>query len=219
MTIYTNPNQDLTSGNVPVRFIPQSEITFDSNGAPILTHVVKSIPTPAGLEESVEIGGNLAEQDPIAFKTMSEMVDANLESLPVFVYEDAYTVEAGAVVKYGSSGEFNRVVGDSEYNSNIDQYMDSGSLPDGRYIGTDKISHGTQLTVTVKASDTGGTSDITKTMSKQDIMGATTPVLDIWRWDNPEWFKGTAQSPNNLMFGKKYSTSLSFPNTKNFFTY
>ena len=55
---YTNKNQDLLSGNVPVKFIPQSDITFDSNGAPILTNVVKSISAPKG---AIEIGGNLAD--------------------------------------------------------------------------------------------------------------------------------------------------------------
>lgn len=295
LTIYTNSNQDLSSGNVPVKFIPQSDITFDSNGAPILTNVVKSIPAP---KWAVEIGGNLAEENPSAFNDMNEMVEKTVQSLPVYKFEDYYTAGSGAVVQYGSAGELMRVRGDYEYTSNIDQYLINGSLPDGKYIGnysefsrfgntkgstqravtatitgkfttygdywpaiptsdkasntdpvpnrpnhsayygdrigtknnklkigdvatrpSDKIPYDTTLTVTVLASDTNGSGTITKSMRVRDIMGATTPVLDIWRWDNPEWFNGTPQNPNDLYFGQKYNKNRSFTNTGNYFTY
>lgn len=84
---------------------------------------------------------------------------------------------------------------------------------------SDNIPYGTQLTVTVRASDTNGSGQITKTMTVRDIMGATAPILDIWRWDSPEWFKGTPQRPNDIYFGQTYNKDRSFPNTSNFFTY
>jgi len=62
-------------------------------------------------------------------------------------------------------------------------------------------AYGTTLTVTVLSSDTNGSGTIIKSMKKRDIMGGTKPVLDIWRWNNPEWFNGTAQNPNDLYFG------------------
>lgn len=292
---YTNKDQDLLSGNVPVKFIPQSDITFDSNGAPILTNVVKSIPAPKG---AIEIGGNLADEDPQAFNEMHDMVKATVKNLPVYKYHEYYIAHEGAIAKYGSGGELMRVRGNYEHFNDIDQYLVNGSFPDGRYVGnysefsrfesTQKssqyapyatitgyfttygdywpaiptsdtasnadpvpnrpnhtsyygdrigtknnklkigdvaprrsfnIAYDTTLTVTVLASDTNGSGTLSKSMRVRDIMGATAPVLDIWRWDNPEWFSGTPQNPNDIYFGQKYNTYRSFPNTGNYFTY
>ena len=56
-------------------------------------------------------------------------------------------------------------------------------------------------------------------MRVRDIMGATKPVLDIWRWDNPDWFTGKPHNPNDVYFGKKYTKYTSFSNKNNFYTY
>lgn len=299
LTTYTNSDQDLSLGNVPTKFIANSEITFSDDGEPVLTHVVKQVPAPKG---GNEIGGNLAQDDPTTYASISAAVDEMLENLPVYTYEDSYTADAGATISYGDAGEIGHVNGEYEYVSDIDKYSVNGALPDGKYVGnfsefsqftdvntigsnavarttktgyfttygdywpeiptsdtasntdpvpnrgddeetsayygdrigtrnnklkigdvatrpSDNIPYGTQLTVTVRASDTNGSGQITKTMTVRDIMGATAPILDIWRWDSPEWFKGTPQRPNDIYFGQTYNKDRSFPNTSNFFTY
>jgi hypothetical protein len=281
------PAFDIELGNVPAEYIPNSEITFDSEGVFVVTDVVQSVADSASRNTSVgiEVGGNLADDIVI-----SRAQDA-LESLPIYTYDEYYVAGNGAVVQYDQEGKFIRVCGDYEYYSTIDQYKTNGVLPDGTYKGTfgefsiittratktvygkfttygnywpaisqsaypncntdpvpnppngpsdygdrigtnnkklsigavatrpsDNIPFGASLSVTVVAADTGST-NITKTMYKYDIMGATTPVLDIWRWDQPDWWSGKATAPDNLYFNKKYSTSLSFTSTSNYWTY
>jgi hypothetical protein len=84
---------------------------------------------------------------------------------------------------------------------------------------SDNVTYGASLSVTIVPADTGAASNITKTMYKKDIMGATTPILDIFRWDQPDWWNGTPQAPNDLCFNKKYNANLSFPSTSNYWVY
>jgi len=290
------PDFNIALGNVPTEYIPNSEITFDSEGTFTVTDLAKSVTAPKSATSSTgnEVGGNLADLDPKAQEIRNAESQRLLESLPVYTYEDYYIAAEGAVAQYDQDGQLICVLGDYEYYSTLDQYKINGILPDGTYKGTfgqfsisttralkiikgkfttygnkwpaiptsdtasnadpvptrgttliehlayygdrigtqdnklkigdvatrqsDKIPYNTVLTVTVLAADTGST-DITKNMRVRDEMSATVPVLDIWRWDQPEWFTGVAQAPNDLYFNKKYSKNLSFTNTGNYFTY
>ncbi|WP_087064118.1 hypothetical protein [Intestinibacillus massiliensis] len=75
------------------------------------------------------------------------------------------------------------------------------------------IKNGTKISVHIE-NDKG---TFNKTMTKQDIMNEKSKsILDIWRWDSPDWFTGDAKRADDLYFGYKYSTSLSFENSKNY---
>jgi hypothetical protein len=99
-------------GNVPIRFIPGSTISFDEDGEFTVTSLV-----PLS-EECVQ---------------NDTPVDS---SLPVYPYEQRYTARAGAVAVYDQQGQLVRVVGDCEYSSTLDQYLVDGQLPSGVYVGT-----------------------------------------------------------------------------------
>ena len=288
------PGIDVVLGNVPAVYAPNSEIVFDSKGASVATNVSQFVPVSDNgtLGAEIEVGGNLADHDPIGFKTRDAETRRTLENLPVYIYEDYYIAGEGAVAQYDQDGQLIRVRGDYKYFSTLDQYMVNGVLPNGTYRGTfgqfsvnvtragktvsgkittygdywpaisqtaypncntdpvpsppngpsnygdrigtqnnklyigdvatrpsDNIPYGAWLTVTIVPADTGHTSNIVKSMRKRDIMGATTPILDIWRWDQPNWWTGKAAAPNDLYFNKKYNTNLSFPSLKNYYTY
>lgn len=294
LTDYTAEEQDTSLGNVPVRFIPQSRITFREDGEPVLTEVSKSVPDPRGA--GVDLDALLGSRE------RSEEEDKKwtpIEELPVYRYEESYVAAEGTVAQYGSGGSLCHVWGDCEYTCNIEQYEVDGELPDGRFIsdfsefsqetipsraasstkksgvfttyGEDwptlsskypkpdngKIPSswglsaaelgqrvGTKdnvlqigdvavksdiyraagfdaaIEVTVMASDTNGSGQITHTMYIRDKMSSSVKaVLDIWRWDNPDWFTGESQSPNNKLFGQKWNSNLSFENKNNYFEY
>lgn len=83
-----------------------------------------------------------------------------------------------------------------------------------------QVPYDSNIKVTIQASDTDGHGRITKTMRVRDTMSSSAnSILDIFRWDDPEWFTGKPQRPNDLYFGQKYDTQLSFPNTDNSWTY
>ena len=285
---------NIALGNVPTECIPNSEITFGSEGVFAVTSVVKSIPAPESWNSSpgVEVGGNLAEQDPEAYAVRSANAQGVLESLPVYTYEDYYIAGEGAVAQYDQDGQLIRVRGEYKYFSTLDQYRVNGNLPSGTYIGNfgqfstvvtrgvttmygkittfgdkwpaisqstypncntdpvpnppngpsnygdrigtrnnklyigdvatrpdDNVAYGASLFVTIVAADTGYGSNITKMMYNKDKMGADTPILDIFRWDQPNWWTGTPAAPNDTYFNKKYSTTLSFPSTSNYWVY
>lgn len=289
-----NKKEEVNVGNVPVKFLPQSEITFNEKGAPTITKVVKpNLLTYRGNE----IGGNLTVENPKKFSDIDLFLEKSFKQLPIFKYNECYTAREGAVAIYGSNGELVRVRGNYEYESDLEKYIIDGNYSNGRYIGkysefsvmrnndikynellrsttyrgyfttygdywpaiptydTDSnrdpvpnrpnhssyygdrigtrnnklrigdaaprrefnIPYNTKIMVTVQASDTNGSGTITKEMTVRDIMGATAPVLDIWRWDNSEWFSGTPQNPYDLYFGQRYSEYLSFSNQNNYF--
>ena len=81
----------------------------------------------------------------------------------------------------------------------------------------DKIPYNSTIHVTVIDEKTN--KKFERDMRVRDIMGATKPVLDIWRWDNPDWFTGKPHNPNDVYFGKKYTKYTSFSNKNNFYTY
>lgn len=284
-------NQDIIRGNVPVKFTPNSEITFDADGSYKVTHVAKSVSSSMGV--GVEIGGNLADENPEAYEAENKAVLETIKNLPVYTYEEYYIAKEGAVAQYDQNGELIRVRGDYEYHSTLDQYLVNGSLPDGKYVGTylefskfssgsDSFSRAAATTITqsgrittfgdlwpvidkskypncntdpvkdingVDYGDRIGTQNnklrigdvaikssvgikyntsiyvyintssgsYEKSMTKRDTMNErSNSILDIWRWDSPEWFTGTAQKPNDLYFGQKYTTSLSFESTSNY---
>jgi len=132
-----SPDFDIALGNVPAEYIPNSEITFDSEGTFTVTNVFNPDPVPmsATSSEGIEVGGNLADQDPKAVETRDTEAQRILESLPVYTYEDYYIAGDGAVALYDQVGQLIRVRGDYEYYTTIDQYRVNGILPDGTYKG------------------------------------------------------------------------------------
>ncbi|MDO4668593.1 MAG: hypothetical protein Q4A63_02125 [Butyricicoccus pullicaecorum] len=79
-----------------------------------------------------------------------------------------------------------------------------------------EVPYDTKVKVTIQESDTNGQGTLHKNMRVRDIMNEKSDsILDIWRWDSPEWFEGTPQRPDDLYFGHPYSETLSFENTNN----
>ena len=143
--ISTNGNQtallpefNSSLGNVPAEYIPNSEITFDAEGNFTITNIVNSDPNPSSATSStgIEVGGNLVDQDPIAYEIRNAEAQRVLESLPVYTYEDYYIAGEGAVAQYDQDGQLIRVRGEYEYYSTLDKYKVNGVLPDGTYKGT-----------------------------------------------------------------------------------
>ena len=126
--------EETEKGNVPVTYIPGSEITFDADGSFEITHMAD----PAPISQSVgqEIGGNLLDVNPEFYESFNKAMHERFENLPVYEYEDYYIAHEGAVALYDDVGNLIRVRGDYEYHSTLDQYKVNGSLPDGKYIGT-----------------------------------------------------------------------------------
>lgn len=126
--------EETEKGNVPVTYIPGSEITFDADGSFEITHMAD----PAPISQSVgqEIGGNLLDVNPEFYQSVNQALLDQVGELPVYRYEEYYIAHEGAVALYDDLGELIRVRGDYEYHSTLDQYMIDGSLPDGKYIGT-----------------------------------------------------------------------------------
>ncbi|EJP25692.1 leucine rich repeat protein [Peptostreptococcaceae bacterium AS15] len=294
---YSFSDQNTEIGNVPEKFIPQSNITFGANGEPILTEVVKAAPVLPGEKEL----------DGVEWEDYIPQVDDMVERLPVFEVKDYYIAKSGARAQYGSEGELIRVRGDYDYISDIDKYVVDGKYQNGKYVGNftefsisdesdirqvpselltektikkpirgffttygdfwpkipssdkssnsdpvpkrgkteqdqinyygdrigtrnnklkigdvaarpaDKIPYNSTIHVTVIDEKTN--KKFERDMRVRDIMGATKPVLDIWRWDNPDWFTGKPHNPNDVYFGKKYTKYTSFSNKNNFYTY
>jgi hypothetical protein len=127
------PDFNIASGNVPTEYIPYSNITFDSEGNFTVTYVGQPVPDSEGGTSSagIEVGGNLADQDPEAFEIIHAEAQRILESLPVYIYEDYYMAGEGAVAQYDQDGQLIRVRGEYEYYSTIDQYEVNGVLPNG----------------------------------------------------------------------------------------
>ena len=140
----TSSYKQVTSeGNIPATFIPNSEITFDADGNYEITQIYED--KPSLQSEGPEIGGNLVDEDPEAFEAANQAMIEELESLPVYMFEECYIAREGAVAEYDQNGELIRVRGDYDYYSTLDQYSVNGSLPDGKYVGSyskfSKISH------------------------------------------------------------------------------
>lgn len=287
--------KDFIYSNVPVKYLPQSKIRYNKNGAPILIEVIKP---DLSNKKGIEIGGNLETENLYKFSKNNSLVELKLNELPTYLYDEYYHANEGSEVIYGSNGELVKVLGNYEYYCNLDDYLINGKYPNGKYkgnysefsilkdnettervklysgiysgyfttygdywpvipssdtasnsdpvpnrpnhsayygdrIGTRnnklkigdvaprrslEIPYGTRLYVTVQASDTNGSGRITKEMTVKDIMGASQPILDIWRWDNPDWFTGEPRNPDDLYFGQKYSKYLSFSNRNNYFS-
>ena len=126
--------EDEVKGNVPVTFIPCSEITFQADGSYEITYVQDPDSVPQG--NGNEIGGNLMDEDPEYYQARNEAMHNAFAQLPVYRYEEYYIAHEGAVAQYDQDGGLIRVRGDCEYYSTLDQYMVDGSLPSGTYVGT-----------------------------------------------------------------------------------
>ena len=122
---YSFSDQNTEIGNVPEKFIPQSNITFGANGEPILTEVVKAAHVLPGEKEL----------DGVEWEDYIPQVDDMVERLPVFEVKDYYIAKSGARAQYGSEGEFVRVRGDYDYISDIDKYKVKGEYKNGIYKG------------------------------------------------------------------------------------
>lgn len=122
---YSYSNQSKMMGNVPVGFIPQSNIIYNSKGEPILTEVIKA-------EDKTVIGKEL---DGLKWEDHIPETDDKAKNLPVFQVNDHYIAKSGAKAQYGSKGEFVRVRGDHDYISDIDKYKVKGEYKEGVYKG------------------------------------------------------------------------------------
>lgn len=122
---YSYSNQNKMMGNVAIDFIPQSSITYNSKGEPILTEVVKAAHVLPGEKEL----------DGVEWEDYIPQVDDMVERLPVFEVKDYYIAKSGARAQYGSEGEFVRVRGDYDYISDIDKYKVKGEYKNGIYKG------------------------------------------------------------------------------------
>lgn len=122
---YSYSNQNKMMGNVAIDFIPQSSITYNSKGEPILTEVIK-------VEDKTVIGKEL---DGLKWEDYIPETDDKVKKLPVFQVNDHYIAKTGARAQYGSKGEFIRVRGDYDYISDIDKYKVKGEYKNGIYKG------------------------------------------------------------------------------------
>ena len=122
---FSYSNQNKMMGNVPVGFIPQSNIIYNSKGEPILTEVIKA-------EDKTVIGKEL---DGLKWEDYITETDDKVKKLPVFQVNDYYIAKSGAKAQYGSKGEFVRVRGDYDYISDIDKYKVKGEYKNGIYKG------------------------------------------------------------------------------------
>lgn len=133
-SVSAKDTEDTVKGNVPVTFIPNSEITFDAEGNFEITNAADKLPVSRSVGQ--EIGGNLMDEYPEVCQSVNQAVLEEFENLPVYRYEEYYIAHEGATALYDDSGELIRVRGNFEYYSTLDQYRVNGSLPDGKYIGT-----------------------------------------------------------------------------------
>lgn len=122
---YSYSNQNKMMGNVAIDFIPQSSITYNLKGEPILTEVIKA-------EDKTVIGKEL---DGLKWEDYVTETDDKVKKLPVFQVKDYYIAKSGARAQYGSKGEFVRVHGDYDYISDIDKYKVKGEYKEGMYKG------------------------------------------------------------------------------------
>lgn len=129
-----NPEPEIVKGNVPVTFLPNSEITFGSDGNFEITNIENPSELPS--VQGREIGGFLAGEDLEALEKDIQELQEKMDSLPEYPYEEYYIAKEGAAALYGDDGALIRVRGDYEYHSTLDQYLVDGSLPSGRYVGT-----------------------------------------------------------------------------------
>lgn len=175
-------------GNVPVTYIPRSEITFDADGKFKVTRV--SDPAPASQNAGQEIDGNLMDKNPEYYQAVHQAALEQFESLPVYRYEEYYIAHEGAVAQYDDSGNLIRVRGDCEYYSTLDQYMVNGSLPNGKYVGTyltfSRISNQTEVPIIAVTNYRAGTDDchIRICVAGQDLQFLTTDPYGIPFIDN-----------------------------------
>ena len=112
---YSFSDQNTEIGNVPEKFIPQSNITFGAKAAHVLP--------------------GEKELDGVEWEDYIPQVDDMVERLPVFEVKDYYIAKSGARAQYGSEGEFVRVRGDYDYISDIDKYKVKGEYKNGIYKG------------------------------------------------------------------------------------
>jgi len=186
--------EETAKGNVPVTYIPGSEITFGADGDFEITHIAD--PAPISQNVGQEIGGNLLDENPEFYKSFNKAMHERFENLPVYEYEDYYIAHEGAVALYDDAGDFIRVRGDYEYHSTLDEYRIDGSLPDGRYVGTySEFSQISNLSVngrTVSKSESG----------KFTTFGDYWPVIDSSRWPNCN----TDPVPNGPTYGDRIGT-------------
>ena len=147
---YSYSNQNKMMGNVAIDFIPQSSITYNSKGEPILTEVIKA-------EDKTVIGKEL---DGLKWQDYVTETDDKVKKLPVFQVNDHYIAKSGAKAQYGSKGEFVRVRGDHDYISDIDKYKVKGEYKEGVYKG-----NFTDLTTYIELKD----DNITRLPSKEKV--------------------------------------------------
>ena len=167
-----------TKGNVPVTFIPNSEITFGSDGDYEVSHIENQ--AKASRITGQEIGETLADSDPEAFEEECQEALERFDNLPVYTYEQYYIAKEGAVASYDDNGELIRVRGDYEYYSTLDQYLVDGSLPDGKYVGT----YLTFSRVSNSPSTSRSTASVISESGRFTTYGDYWPVIDSNKWPN-----------------------------------
>ncbi len=114
----------------------------------------------------------------------------------------------------------NPVPNDPNYGDRVCDENNKLHVGDAALKSSGGIPYNAMIGVIVEPSDTNGNGHIGRSMRVRDTMNENSnSVLDIWRWDNPEWVYGTPQSPNNVYLGQKYSTGCCFPNKENLWIY
>lgn len=192
-----DPDNGIVHGNVPVTFIPNSEITFGSDG----TYEITNVESPSNVlrVKGQEVGENLAEKDPEAFEAAHQELLDRFDSLPVYTYEEYYIAKEGAVALYDGNGELIRVEGDYEYYSTLDQYLVDGSLPDGKYVGT----YLTFSRITGNLDNSRATTSSISEKGRFTTYGDYWPVIDSKKWPNCN----TDPVPDGPNYGDRIGTN------------